>query len=361
MAFKIFEDIFSQFSERCHIGIVCRIVLYDSSAELVCHLRRNLFHHFQQVIVIDAVTHGTEPDGRIYFPVSRIYYEHVPSGVGSGNIFVRFVVCTFPIGQSPVQIPHCIVSVVDPMGNPGLVNGSYDYDKELRTPYPFDTPDKIWLHRTDDTQKLKDFLSTFANFEIDVHFLRDERGWYFDVGHDGAKDSIHLTLESMLEILRVRDSHLGIQSRIWLDLKNLDSTNATNALHTLQNLAKTYGYPPANFIIESPNYEQLGIFKQAGFFTSYYVPYYSKTDLDSKALQIREHIQHIIESDHINAISFPYYLYEFIKAQKFLKDGEDLPLLTWNEGSDARGNMQTQAFSDPQVKVILAGVKGKYR
>lgn len=242
-----------------------------------------------------------------------------------------------------------------------LVNGSYDYDKELRTPYPFDTPDKIWLHRTDDTQKLKDFLSTFANFEIDVHFLRDERGWYFDVGHDGAKDSIHLTLESMLEILRVRDSHLGIQSRIWLDFKNLDSTNATNALHTLQNLAKTYGYPPANFIIESPNYEQLGIFKQAGFFTSYYVSYYSKTDLDSKALQIREHIQHIIESDHINAISFPYYLYEFIKAQKFLKDGEDLPLLTWNEGSDARGNMQTQAFSDPQVKVILAGVKGKYR
>ncbi|WP_394954897.1 sulfatase-like hydrolase/transferase [uncultured Helicobacter sp.] len=243
-----------------------------------------------------------------------------------------------------------------------IANGSYDYDRELRDPYPFSTPEKIWLHRSDDTQKLKDFASVFANFEIDVHFLYDESGWYFDVGHDGAKDSIHLKLESMLEILHERDSHLNRhKGKIWLDFKNLDSTNATNALQTLQNLATIYDYPPAHFIIESPNYEQLCMFKQAGFFTSYYVPYYSRLDLDSRAPQIREHIQSIIQSDCIQAISFPYYLYEFIKAQHFSKDNQDLPLLTWNEGSDVRGNMLIPAFSDPQVKVILAGVKGKYR
>lgn len=242
-----------------------------------------------------------------------------------------------------------------------IVGGTRDYDKELRNPYPFETPDKIWLHRTDDIQKLKDFLPVFANFEIDVHFLYDGQEWYFDVGHDGLKDSIHLNLASMLEILHDRDSILGIQSKIWLDFKNLDSKNATKALHTLQNLAAIYHYPLENFIVESPNYEQLGIFKQAGFFTSYYVPYYSKKDLDSKAPQIREHIQSVIDSDNINAISFAYYLYDFIKAQKFMKNGEDLPLLTWNEGSDLRNNMQIQAFSDPQAKVILAGVKGNYR
>ena len=68
-----------------------------------------------------------------------------------------------------------------------------------------------------------------------------------------------------------------------------------------------------------------------------------------------------IDSDNINAISFAYYLYDFIKAQKFMKNGEDLPLLTWNEGNDSHNNMQIQAFSDPQIKVILAGVKGNYR
>ncbi len=259
--------------------------------------------------------------------------------------------------------------------------GGYDYDRELHQESLFEAPDKIWLHRCDEPKKFEDFKDKFANVEIDVHFLNDGKGeGRFDVGHDGAQKSIGLRLEDMLKIITARDmQNLHLQdfnggggnnidsiktknrAKIWLDFKNLDSSNAKSALSILKNLCKTYNIPHQNIIIESSNHEQLGAFKQSGFYTSYYVPYYAKNDLSNNATQIRKHIQNIIDSDNVNAISFAYYLYDFIKAQKFMKNGKDFPLLTWNEGADIRSNMQTNAFYDPQVKVILAGVKGKYR
>ena len=58
----------------------------------------------------------------------------------------------------------------------------------------------------------------------------------------------------------------------------------------------------------------------------------------------------------MNALSFPYYLYDFIKSL-----GLQCDLLTWNEGKNWRANIDEKAFSDPQIKVILAGEKGEYR
>lgn len=116
-------------------------------------------------------------------------------------------------------------------------------------------------------------------------------------------------------------------------------------------------------IIESQNYQSLKAFKQNGYYTSYYVPYYSKDDLNNKKDIIINEINQIIQSGNISALSFAYYLYDFIKEAKFKieKNGKavDIDLLTWNQGDDYHKNSHTQAFYDPQIKVILAGAKKK--
>ena len=107
------------------------------------------------------------------------------------------------------------------------------------------------------------------------------------------------------------------------------------------------------------------MFKQAGFFTSYYVPYYDINTLPENAQKIRNEIFTIIKSGNVSALSFPYYLYDFITDSHFgyYKNNQwiDMPLLTWNEGESWYENSQNKAFHNPNVKVILAGERGNYR
>ncbi len=93
------------------------------------------------------------------------------------------------------------------------------------------------------------------------------------------------------------------------------------------------------------------------------MPYYDSKDLESKQTSdnIRHDIQAIIDSGNVNAISFASYLYPFIKESNFTLNGENIDLLTWNEGANWVLNMITDMFADSQVKVILAGERGEWR
>ncbi|HEG6759025.1 TPA: phosphoethanolamine transferase [Campylobacter jejuni] len=64
-----------------------------------------------------------------------------------------------------------------------------NYDEELKLcgsdwQYPFKSPSKIWLHRTNDLKKFNDFKEKYQSFEVDVHYLAEKN--YFDIGHDGG-------------------------------------------------------------------------------------------------------------------------------------------------------------------------------
>ncbi len=236
-----------------------------------------------------------------------------------------------------------------------------DYDKELKIDYPFASPSKIYLHRTDEPKKMVDFKNIYQNFEIDVHFIDG----YFDVGHDGKKYSIGLNLKDMLQIAKNQNGggYNADYARIWLDFKNLTKENEKSSLKELDKICDEIKFDKSNLIIESSNYQSLKSFKQNGYYTSYYVPYYSKDDLSNNKDKIINEINQIIQSGNISALSFAYYLYDFIKEAKFKidKNGKniDIDLLTWNEGDDYNKNSNTKAFYDPQVKVILAGAKKK--
>ncbi len=242
-----------------------------------------------------------------------------------------------------------------------------NYDEELKLhneewEYPFKSPGKIWLHRTNDLKKFNDFKEKYQGFEIDVHYFSEQD--YFDIGHDGQIESIALDLKNMFKLARVRDKITKpLQTKFWIDFKNLNENNVQKSLQALLNICKETGFNIKNLIIESPNYNLLGIFKNHGFYTSYYLFDIASEDLFKNSDFIKDQIQKAIDSDNFNAISFPYreYLYNFLKESKFMIDNQDIDMLTWNEGKDLFYNMNVKAFFDPQVKIILSGEKGEYR
>ena len=175
--------------------------------------------------------------------------------------------------------------------------GGKDYDKELKEPEnSFLAPDKIYLHRTDELQKVEDFFGTYQNFEIDAHFFDDEmakkvgkNSAYFDVGHDGLEHSIGLNLKEMVQLIKRKESEFIAQndkihttSKIWLDFKNLNATNSAKSLQELIKICGETSFERKNIIVESGNYKELAAFKQSGFYTSYYVPYYDEKMLKAE-------------------------------------------------------------------------------
>ena len=250
-----------------------------------------------------------------------------------------------------------------------------DYDKELKNKAQFLVPNKIWLHRVDEIAKLERYFGEYGNFEIDVHFFDENLARqvgkekpYFDVGHDGAETSIGLDLEQMLEIIVAKNkafygnakNHKNT-SKIWVDFKNLNLSNAKSALKELKHIVAKTDFGVENIIVESGDFVALKAFRDAGFYTSYYVPYYTQDAL-KEADKIKAHLSNIATSGSVNALSFPYYLYDFVKSLGLKNEqGGEIDLLTWNEGQDFRSNMEQKAFSDSQIKVILAGEKGAWR
>lgn len=83
-----------------------------------------------------------------------------------------------------------------------------NYDEELKLcsntwKYPFESPSKIWLHRTNDLKKFDDFKEKYQGFEVDVYYFSEKN--YFDIGYDGEKESIALDLKDILELAIIRD------------------------------------------------------------------------------------------------------------------------------------------------------------
>ncbi|EAL5739843.1 sulfatase domain-containing protein [Campylobacter lari] len=235
-----------------------------------------------------------------------------------------------------------------------------NYDEELKQNYPFKAPSKIWLHRTNSLDKFEYFKNDYKNFEVDVHFFENEN--YFDVGHDGKQTSIGLDLKDLLKAAVEKDKTTHFQTKFWIDFKNLNNKNAKKALSILLKICEETNFNPKNLIIESSQYAALRAFKDANLYTSYYIKYYTKEELQKNGNNIRSDIQKAIDSKSFNALSFPYYLYEFIKQSNFkvknkYNNLEDIDLLIWNESNDWFKNQNKEIFHDSQIKIILAGEK----
>lgn len=204
--------------------------------------------------------------------------------------------------------------------------------------YPIE--DKFWLHRTNTTYKLMTKGAKYKGVELDIVYHPEINE--FDNSHDKA-DIIEYPLEDMLKILG------NTNHKIWLDYKNLEIDNAMKSRDRLEELLAIYGIDKKRCIVESSNYQELKIFHEHGFYTSYYAPLGLA---EHDPLSFQENIKLVAAVGDIDAVSFSWEYYELIK-----NTGIDKDLLLWDSGSkwwvfflEAKRNKIRQ---DDAVKVIL--------
>lgn len=211
--------------------------------------------------------------------------------------------------------------------------------------------DKIWLHRCNSMEKLREKQAEYPNVEIDVIFRKDGR---LDVTHD-QEVSFNQDLEEYFAYMQ------GKEGKMWLDVKNLTLKNATALLARLNELILQYQIDKDRLIIESPCWAALSQFTQEDYYTSLYVAYDKPARMtDSEIATCIQQLKAIVDKKVVEALSFPYWWYTTIK--KNLNDSIDL--LTWKHRSTELqllfSPMGWTMLNDPQLKVILVKDKGNY-
>lgn len=166
--------------------------------------------------------------------------------------------------------------------------------------------DKIWLHRANSIEQAKQFQYDYAGLEIDVHY--NDSLQTFLIKHD-ADDSVSLPINEWCRALE-DPSQLGI----WFDFKNLNAKNCEASLQCLKTLRETY-HLNGKLYVESGAYRELPPFREAGFLTSFYIPYFQPDTDDSATYhKHRQRIQRAVNSG-VNAISGFEGQYQFMKQE----------------------------------------------
>lgn len=219
-------------------------------------------------------------------------------------------------------------------------------------------PAKMWLHRTDSVDKQKELAYKYKNggIEFDVIFYKDKMA--FENSHD--KDNLSkYNLEEQFKVYR----DLNYDEGIWLDFKNLNEDNKYEAKEVLDILLRKYKISKNVVWLESSNWESLDIFKQDGYRTSYYFPYYKFENMTEQEINdVKRKTIMIANSGNVEAISFAgKHYYDFISSMNL---PDNIVLLTWLENSRwynvLLNSKQNKIVKDNRVKVILVKDIGHY-
>lgn len=202
------------------------------------------------------------------------------------------------------------------------------------------TPE-VWLHRANQIEKAQRFQYEYSGLEIDVHYIDSIHT--FIIKHNENENS-NLTLDQWCTALD-NISNLGI----WFDFKNLTTNNREASLQSLMAIREKH-HLKGKLVVESSNFNELTSFNEAGFLTSFYIPYFNPTIVDSLHYQLfREKTQAAIDN-HITYISGYDFQYEFMK-QEF----PDQPKLVWTINLDKRyqAKWKKEMTHEKNVEIIL--------
>ncbi len=164
-------------------------------------------------------------------------------------------------------------------------------------------PKDIWLHQVNNRKKLKYYLNKYTGFEIDVHFNIDKK--YFNVSHDDIDGAENLA-DMLKNINTLKDKYL------WLDFKNLSHENKNFALFELNRIVDENNLIKEHIIVESNEPDYLNIFKQTGYYTSFYLNCYSYYDIDEFPKSLSQDIQELEKSD-VDFVSSDAHYFDVVK------------------------------------------------
>ncbi len=164
-------------------------------------------------------------------------------------------------------------------------------------------PKGIWLHEVNNREKLKYHLSEYKGFEIDINFNINKK--YFNVSHDNIDGAENLA-DMLKNINILKDKYL------WLDFKNLSYQNEKFALFELDRIVEENNLVKEHIIIESDNPACLNIFKQAGYYTSFYLNCYSYHDINEFPKSLIQDIKKLEKSD-VDFVSSDAHYFDIVK------------------------------------------------
>jgi hypothetical protein len=207
-------------------------------------------------------------------------------------------------------------------------------------------PDKIWAHRVNSIEKLKETSKLFLGMELDVVWEEDR----FDVNHPPAK-SIQLFLKEYLEYLPGTDEY-----GLWIDYKNLAAKGAGASAKHLDILVTGKNLDKNRIYIESRSPQYLTPFQERGYKGSYYLPSGLNRIKQKDTLnEVLKRINSNLKNKPELFISAPFDDYEFMEEHY-----PERKKLLWHLGGlygPANKFKIYQALLDKNVEVILLPFK----
>jgi hypothetical protein len=137
---------------------------------------------------------------------------------------------------------------------------------------------KVWAHKVNSIEQLHKAIKKFKGVEFDVVFYKNKEDVFFDINHP-PDSSTNLSLTEYFQ-----SQHTTTAYKYWIDFKNLKHENEYLASLKLNAIATEFNIDKNNIIVESTSPSCLELFKEKGFYTSYYIPSNLHT-LDSIELQ----------------------------------------------------------------------------
>lgn len=165
---------------------------------------------------------------------------------------------------------------------------------------------KIYGHRVNYLDKLKQVKSSFIGVELDLVYIEDLD--VLDVRHP-PEASINLSFDEYLDEIS-QEKNL----KLWLDIKNLNSDNAENVLGRINYLLKKHNKLKEHFLVETVRPDALKIFNETGFETSYYLPYLHLLKADDLKDTL-SYINKILKTQPELGISTHYKSYPILENQ----------------------------------------------
>lgn len=176
--------------------------------------------------------------------------------------------------------------------------------------------EKVMAHRVNSLEKLDYTQRFYVGVELDLMY--DDHQKRFDVNHPPAP-SIDLNLDNYLSEIKNKDL------KLWLDMKNITRKNVVEASNLLSELVDKHGLNKEKILVESPEIHLLSYFKNLGFTTSFYLPYYMYREDPATLKGTIDSIKNLQDIYYSDGISADVSNYEILKCyfetdRKFLWD-----------------------------------------
>ncbi len=214
-------------------------------------------------------------------------------------------------------------------------------------------PDKVWVHRCNSIAKLHEMQERYRSFEVDICLREDGT---MDVTHE-EDTTFRLTVEPYFEYLGKHP-----QSRMWLDVKNLNEGNSRILHYQLTKLRAIHKVKREQLIIESTEWKELRQLTTEGYYTSCYVKPLTPRGLSREELaRAVSDYGRVARSGCVQALSFDNKWYPIFKDQ--YKD-TSIEFLTWKSHTSEYGLMLSPRgramLDDHRLRVILVKCKGYF-